>query len=29
VPGLGYDVVWDYIQDNTLSPERQPALAAR
>jgi L-alanine-DL-glutamate epimerase-like enolase superfamily enzyme len=27
-PGLGYDIVWEYIEDNLLSPERQPALAA-
>jgi L-alanine-DL-glutamate epimerase-like enolase superfamily enzyme len=29
IPGLGYDVVWDYIDDNSLAPERSPALAGR
>jgi L-alanine-DL-glutamate epimerase-like enolase superfamily enzyme len=28
-PGLGYDLVWDYINDNTISAERAPALAGR
>jgi len=28
-PGLGYDIIWDYIQDNIVSVDRQPALAAR
>jgi L-alanine-DL-glutamate epimerase-like enolase superfamily enzyme len=29
-PGLGYEIVWDYVQDNLVSVvDRQPALAAR
>jgi len=28
-PGLGYELVWDYINDNLLSAERTPALAGR
>ena len=28
-PGLGYELVWEYIEDNVLSPERQAALAGR
>lgn len=28
-PGLGYDIVWEYIAENTLAADRQPALAAR
>jgi len=28
-PGLGYDLVWEYINDNTVSAERTPALAGR
>jgi L-alanine-DL-glutamate epimerase-like enolase superfamily enzyme len=28
-PGLGYDIIWEYIQDNSLSPDLQPVLAAR
>jgi len=27
-PGLGYDIIWEYIQDNSLSPDLQPVLAA-
>ena len=27
-PGLGYEIVWDYIHDNTLSADREPALAS-
>jgi len=27
-PGLGYEIVWDYIQDNVISADRQSALAA-
>jgi L-alanine-DL-glutamate epimerase-like enolase superfamily enzyme len=26
-PGLGYELVWEYIEDNLLSAERAPALA--
>jgi L-alanine-DL-glutamate epimerase-like enolase superfamily enzyme len=26
-PGLGYDIVWDYIEANTLTAARVPALA--
>jgi len=26
-PGLGYDIVWDWIESNRLDAERQPALA--
>jgi L-alanine-DL-glutamate epimerase-like enolase superfamily enzyme len=26
-PGLGYEIVWDYIEANTLSPDRQAAMA--
>jgi len=28
-PGLGYDIVWEYIEDHTVSSHRQPAVAAR
>jgi L-alanine-DL-glutamate epimerase-like enolase superfamily enzyme len=28
-PGLAYDIVWEYIEDNTLASDRQPVLAAR
>jgi L-alanine-DL-glutamate epimerase-like enolase superfamily enzyme len=27
-PGLGYEIVWDYIHANTLSADREPALAS-
>jgi L-alanine-DL-glutamate epimerase-like enolase superfamily enzyme len=27
-PGLGYEIVWDYIQANTLTAAREPALVA-
>jgi L-alanine-DL-glutamate epimerase-like enolase superfamily enzyme len=26
-PGLGYDIVWDFIEANTLAADRQPAMA--
>jgi hypothetical protein len=29
LPGLGYDIVWDFIEASTGSPERQPAMAGR
>jgi L-alanine-DL-glutamate epimerase-like enolase superfamily enzyme len=28
-PGLGYEIVWDYIEDNKLRPGHEAALAAR
>ena len=28
-PGLGYDIVWEYIKDNLLTADRQPALVTR
>jgi hypothetical protein len=28
-PGLGYDIVWDYIHENSLLPERLTPPAAR
>ena len=26
-PGLGYEIEWDYIRDNALTSDREPALA--
>jgi L-alanine-DL-glutamate epimerase-like enolase superfamily enzyme len=28
-PGLGYEIVWDWIESNRLEPQRQPAMAGR
>jgi L-alanine-DL-glutamate epimerase-like enolase superfamily enzyme len=28
-PGLGYEIVWDFIEANRVSPEREPVAAGR